>query len=304
MKKIDKKELHNLFLGIAEKEERKFNQLYESYHKLVYGIAFSITKNKENSEDITQNVFYKIWHIPKQNLPTSKEASWLYTMTKNEAIDFLRKEKTAISLENLYDIEDANHETEQIIGKENYNKIISKLDEKEKEIVSLKILADLSFREIAQILNIPIATVQWRYYKALHTLKILITNLSIFMLTLGLLVRTKMTVPSNDHTNQEIAPEENVFQEDTSQKEQENNDYDAVEDATLSKEQNIVNENIAASETTQTTETIEHTITKEVPFSKTEIGLLSIAGIFLCITIIFSIIFIKHQQNQKKKTSK
>ena len=81
MKSINKQELHNIFKGIAEKEESNFNKLYERYNKLVYAISFSILKNKENSEDITQIVFTKIWNMNTNNLPTSNEASWLYSIT-------------------------------------------------------------------------------------------------------------------------------------------------------------------------------------------------------------------------------
>ncbi len=87
MKSINKQELHNIFKGIANKEENEFNKLYEKYNKLVYRISFSILKNKENSEDITQTVFTKIWNMNTNNLPTNSEASWLYTITKNETLN-------------------------------------------------------------------------------------------------------------------------------------------------------------------------------------------------------------------------
>lgn len=63
MKEIDKQELHSFFQDIADKKEEKFNQFYEKHHRLVYRIAFSILKNKEDSEDVEQKVFLKIWQI-------------------------------------------------------------------------------------------------------------------------------------------------------------------------------------------------------------------------------------------------
>ena len=161
MKSINKQELHDIFRGIAEKEVKEFNKLYERYNKLVYAISFSILKNKENSEDITQIVFTKIWNMNTNNLPTSNEASWLYSITKNETLNFLRKQKNTVNLEEVYYINNDDKEINEIIEKDTYNRIIAKLDEKEQDIVSLKILSGLSFKEISQILNMPMGTVQW-----------------------------------------------------------------------------------------------------------------------------------------------
>ena len=69
--KYNEKELHELFIKMKntiEKEEA-FNTLYKNYHKLVYGIAFSILKNKDDSEDVSQTVFSKIYKLSKSKLP-------------------------------------------------------------------------------------------------------------------------------------------------------------------------------------------------------------------------------------------
>ena len=86
--KYNEKELHEIFIKMkntTEKEEA-FNTLYKNYHKLVYGIAFSILKNKDDSEDVSQSVFAKIYKLSKSKLPDKSESSWLYSVTKNETI--------------------------------------------------------------------------------------------------------------------------------------------------------------------------------------------------------------------------
>ena len=158
MREINKQELHSIFQGIANKSEKEFNQFYEKYHLLVYRIAFSILKNKEDSEDIKQKVFLKIWKMEKEKLPTSNEASWLYTITKNEALNYLRSKKQEIDIDDVYYMIDENQELDQIIDKESYHKMIAKLNQQEQEIVCLKILSKLSFKEIAQVLHMPIGT--------------------------------------------------------------------------------------------------------------------------------------------------
>ena len=156
MKNINKKELHQIFTNLRNNKEKSFNELYEKYNKLIYAIAFAMLKNKENSEDIVQIVFTKIYGLDAEKLPTSNEASWLYTLTKNEALNYIRKQKNEVNLEEIENIPYADNELEKIIDKDAYNRIIKKLSPQEQEIVNLKILGDMKFKDISKLLNMPI----------------------------------------------------------------------------------------------------------------------------------------------------
>ncbi len=156
MKKINKNELHQIFTNLRNNKEKSFNELYEKYNKLIYAIAFAILKNKENSEDIVQIVFTKIYGLEVEKLPTSNEASWLYTLTKNEALNYIRKQKNEVNLEEIENILYDDNEIQEIIDRDAYNRIIKKLSPQEKEIVNLKILGDMKFKDIAKLLDMPI----------------------------------------------------------------------------------------------------------------------------------------------------
>ena len=270
---INKKELHELFQGIKQGSRTAFEVLYKRYNQLVYKIAFSILKNKENSEDVMQNVFTKIYELPEIKLPDNKEASWLYTVTKNESITKLRKLKEDIDIDSIYNVsKDCK-------------------DKKEQEIVSLKILGQLSFKEIAKLMNMPIGTVQWHYYKALDNIKILIGNMTMFIITTVLYLKNKLI---KVEMSQDIE-ENNVIQEDS--EEEEKTSQDSAENS-----EQLENENVE--ENTQTSETIEiETINTSLNNIENKI-LLGSSTLFLILTIIFSIICIKYQQNKKKKASK
>ncbi len=309
MKSINKQELHNIFKGIANKEENEFNKLYEKYNKLVYGVSFSMLKNKENSEDITQTVFTKIWNMDTNNLPTNNEASWLYTITKNETLNFLRKQKNALNLEDIYYINDDNNELNEIIEKDTFNRIIAKLDEKEQEIVSLKILSGLSFKAISQILNMPIGTVQWKYYKSLHTLETLISSVSLYIITIVLFITQKevnmkkKAASENENTEAEaptIKEENNYLQKDKEDETQKSELPNARENIIQSEK--VIEESIQTNEIKE--ETVEEIRQQNNNINMYDIGILGISSILLVITIIFTHIFRKHQQNLKKKASK
>ena len=179
---MKKESICNLLNEIKDKKrlgksfKKEYEEFYNNCYNLVFRSSFAILKNYENSEDVTQEVFTKIYKLPYDKFPSQGELSWIYTVTKNEAITFLRKSKKAENIEDLYTISDDNKDLEEIISKDKFNRIINNLPEKQKEIVSLKVLGDLSFREISKLLNKPIGTIQWHYYKAVDKLKLIIAD--------------------------------------------------------------------------------------------------------------------------------
>lgn len=299
---IDKQELHKIFLEMREGNNSQFEILYKNYNQLVYKIAFSILKNKENSEDVMQTVFTKICNLKKEQLPSSKEATWLYAVTKNEALTFLRKEKTNISLEEAYNIDTGKEceELQDIVDTEKYNKIISGLSLKEKEIVSLKIVGEMSFKEIARILNEPIGTVQWRYYKALNSLKLMLGNISMFIVALTLYISsTKYKKSENieiaDETlkNSQTTEESKTEKDEISQDNKKENQFDNAQ--TDGKD---IIENVIENNENNTVETIEIQPKDEKMHNITSNIFLYLASIFLVLTIIFAIIFTKQRNNR------
>lgn len=141
MSKINEKEIKQIFLEIKTNKQEGYEKLYLKYNKLVYSIAFSILKNQTDSEDIVQIVFSKIYELPINMLPTKNEASWIYSLTKNTSISFLRKKRNCLNIEDIYELENKNSEIEEIIEKDLYKRLLKKLNNNEKEIISLKIIA-------------------------------------------------------------------------------------------------------------------------------------------------------------------
>ena len=155
MNKINTKELHQIFVNLKENREKSFNELYEKYGKLIYAISFSILKNKENSEDIVQIVFTKIYRLDNKKLPETNEAGWLYTLTKNESLNYLKKQNNIVALDELKDIPYEDTELNKMIDEDSYKRLMNKLDEKEREIVNLKVIAGMKFKDISNLLNMP-----------------------------------------------------------------------------------------------------------------------------------------------------
>lgn len=267
MRNLNKKEIHDMFQRIKAGEKEVIEDLYVKYKDLIINISFSIVKDRNIAEEISQNVFLKILKIDKEVLPDNNELSWIYTITKNQTIDYLRKQHTNIDIDSIYEINDENNEIENIVEQDTYNKIIEGLEEKEREIISLKIISEMTFREIGEILELPTATVQWKYYKAMHTLELLLSNMALFIITTVIYIKRK---------NIDNEKQEDIANNET----HENIKIDGI-----------------TSDTIETTTSSQNATTS----SYIKESLLGFSMIFLIFTIIFGIIFAKHQQKRKIK---
>ena len=291
MKNQEKVELKNIFNELKKGNKNVIEELYKKYNKMIYGIAFSILKNKEDSEDIVQTVFQKLYTIDKDKMPKDKEATWLYAVTKNETLLLLRKKNDTYDIEKVYNIANEDNEINKLIDRESYNQLINKLESKEKEVVSLKIISNLSFSQISELLGEPVGTVKWRYYKSIYALKIMLSNLGMFIVTFVLGIATfKQTKKSSDA---EMKQEANDILEDKE---------NISSDTESSKSENIM-------EDTNTDNEIHQDIIVEEPITNNNVnylghGIMGVSSIFLALTIIFAIILKKHQLNSRKKSSK
>ena len=303
MNRIDEKELKQLFTELKSSNNKvAFETLYKQYNKLVYRIAFTILKNKEDSEDVVQVVFSKIFTLSKDTLPLDNISTWIYSVTKNESISLFRKKKNTLDLDSIYEIADTDNEINNIVDQDSYNRLISRLNDKGKEVVSLKVLTNLTFDEIAKLLNESAGTVKWRYYKSIHTLKLLLSNLGMFIITFVIGLKTitinknkiqseQSTAPNNE-ADQEKEDSQNLT-ESVLQEETKNTDLEDV----YKEENNIKQE--------ETKEEIQVPVdNQDNNINYYDIGIIAISGIFLLFTIIFLINFIKHQLKRKVKASK
>lgn len=165
------KDLHNLFINLKFDREKAIEQIYNEYKDTIYKIAFSILKDGNDADDVVQNVIIKIFRLENEKLPRNKELSWIYTVTKNEAITVYKLKNKNDNIDNIYEIKCKDNQIGKLEDIIYFNQIIKKLKPIDQEIVSLKLISDLSFHSISKILDMPIGTVEWRYYKSIKFLK-------------------------------------------------------------------------------------------------------------------------------------
>ncbi len=186
MKEYSTKDLKVIFDSIKNKNQDGFLKLYEKYYRMIYGIAFSVLKNEELSKDTVQAVMLKLYTLPEQKFPTSNELSWIYTVTKNEALQLLRKEKYTENIEDM-ELPLPKSEIDDYIDMQSFYAIISDLNDKQRQIISLKLLGDMTHRQIGELLDMKTGTVQWIYNTAIIQLRTKLAISGLLSLILGVL---------------------------------------------------------------------------------------------------------------------
>lgn len=155
-----------------------FNELYSRYGRLVFNLAYKWTRSINEAEEVTQEVFEKIW--VRRNtyvMKKSKVSSWIYKICQNTAFDFLRrKKKTSYLDESQLDfLVDDNinleNEIEMHVTRQLLKNAIADLPKEQQEIIKLMYFEGKTQKEIAASLNIPLGTVKSRVKLAMTKLR-------------------------------------------------------------------------------------------------------------------------------------
>jgi len=155
---------------LIEKDNSAFEVIYENTKKGVFSMILSIVNNKAATEDLMQDTYMKMIQRIKQYKKGRNFYAWLLQIAKNTALDYYRKEKRV----NVYDPQENEHMFDsEHIDQNNYAvyDMIKPLDDEEKQVVLLRIVSDLKFKDIAMVVEKPIGTVLWIYNKAIKKLQ-------------------------------------------------------------------------------------------------------------------------------------
>jgi RNA polymerase sigma-70 factor (ECF subfamily) len=158
-------------------DEKSLEVLIKRYLKPIYSFSFSFVLNQQDAEDLTQEIFLKMWRNLKKFKKEKNFKSWLFTIAKNTCFDFLRKKKRSLILnvENLEIIADFTPSLIEMFEKENLmeklKREIEELPFKMKQVMDLYYNSGLNFREISEILGEPVNTIKSRHRRAISKLK-------------------------------------------------------------------------------------------------------------------------------------
>lgn len=154
-------------------DKEGLHRIYMAYGTYIYSILYDIVKNKEDAEDLTTEFFIKLWNIAEKYQFGGTHRSWLGRIAHNMAIDFIRSKKNHDSYEEMIETKEVGDEgfEKDVVMEVTLKEAIASLEVQEQEIVNLKVLGQLTFQEIADIIKKPMGTVTWKYKKAMEKLR-------------------------------------------------------------------------------------------------------------------------------------
>lgn len=154
-------------------DREEFESLYYKYNRIMYKVALNILHSHELAEDALSTAFLNISRnfSDISSFPSEKIKNYCVIVIKNAATDILRKEKRFITESEAEYTEIADVENIETISDYNLLKnAISSLSDKEQEILYLRCIMNMSFREIGNILGIKEGTARQRMSEARNNL--------------------------------------------------------------------------------------------------------------------------------------
>ncbi|MEO6838707.1 MAG: sigma-70 family RNA polymerase sigma factor [Ginsengibacter sp.] len=173
---------------ISESDEEAFANLFNHYRNKIYGIAFKLTHSTTVAEEITEDVFLKIWLRRSTLNEIENFSAYLFIIARNETYKVLKQiaknYKIVLLSENNEPIADENSE-DYVIGKEFVTllqKAIDRLPHQQKQVYRLMKEEELKRSEVAKILQIQPETVKFHLSQAMKSIRtFLMLHLNLFI---------------------------------------------------------------------------------------------------------------------------
>jgi RNA polymerase sigma-70 factor (ECF subfamily) len=186
-------------LGVLRKaqrgDERAFSLILRAYETPVFNYVLRLVGDRTLAEDLTQEVFLRVFHgLPSFSL-RSKFTTWLFQVTKNRVLDELRareRRPRAVCLEDVAPFEVLDQPLERVETIDALWRAVEGLNVDLKMALLLRDVVGLAYTEIADTLEITLATVKWRIYKGREEVQLALAREGI---TFGKEAKAKFAAP-------------------------------------------------------------------------------------------------------------
>lgn len=162
----------------SDKEpNRAFRMLVDKYKEKLYWHIRKIVINHEDTDDILQNTFIKIWQSLKEFRYESRLYTWMYRIATNEAINFLNEKKRKVygNSESITQMLENSLEGDVYFNGDNIQKELQKailqLSERQRLIFNMKYFDDMTYEDIAEILEVAVGTLKATYHNAVKKIE-------------------------------------------------------------------------------------------------------------------------------------
>ena len=166
----------SLYHQMRSGDEQALEVLYDKYERLLFSFAHRFTNNDRLSEEVIQEVWMKIWNGRVDfNTDKGKFSSWILTITRNAALDCLRREKRQPTIE--VEERDGGYDEpveRTVMQRETATEVhdaVNELKPDQQELIELVYFKGLTQQQISDQLNLPLGTVKTRIRSAIQALR-------------------------------------------------------------------------------------------------------------------------------------
>ena len=166
-----------LLVLIYKKDEREFTPLYDIYYKRLFSVINVLVKNREEAEDVLQEVFVKIWkNIDSYHESKGRFYTWILNIARNTSIDKLRSKNFNNSQKNLSTDNFVNHfeDSSKLVDKMDtigLQEFVKRLKPKCIQIIDLLFFKGYTQQEASDELAIPLGTVKTQNRNCINDLR-------------------------------------------------------------------------------------------------------------------------------------
>jgi RNA polymerase sigma-70 factor, ECF subfamily len=154
----------------AGQSQGAFEAVVTGYRRRVFGLAYSIVRNRAAAEDIAQEVFVKLWKVLDGYDGRAKLSTWIYAITRNTALSAVRKQRASRSLSDPNVLAEAEATTarEDGIGADDVTlwRAVAALPDVQRRVVTLYYQDERPVDEVAAMLGLPVNTVKTHLHRA------------------------------------------------------------------------------------------------------------------------------------------
>ncbi|WP_106769718.1 RNA polymerase sigma factor [Paenibacillus faecalis] len=153
-------------------------ELFDAYNKEVYRTCYYMLRNEQDAEDLCHDVFVTVFRQDWKSIEHVR--AWMMRITMNHCLNLLRKNQTKREKQNqvqwLYEQNTTSVKNVDTIVLEKaesaeWDRLLKELPDKQRSVILLRYIGELTIAEISEILNIPEGTVKSRLHQALKVLR-------------------------------------------------------------------------------------------------------------------------------------
>lgn len=152
-----------------------FGEIYDAYIGKIYSFIYFKIQHRETAEDLTSKTFIKAFeNLESFNSKKGSFATWLYSIARNNVIDFYRTKKNESDINDIWDLpssDDVERDAEARQKLEKIEKYLKQLKSDQRELIILRIWNDFSYKEISEITGKSEASCKMMFSRSIRDLR-------------------------------------------------------------------------------------------------------------------------------------